>query len=141
MNPESIFMTIYRGMKPDTLDGLPKVANKSWGLGVRTAPDERPDLPVVDGTVRPNTGGMSVHVDPSHLPGFVRPFALGGISRSHTVYSLEEECLPASLMARQDKPMKDPTHRCVEPSMEMALDDYLAALVSTRFQWRIYVRS
>jgi hypothetical protein len=134
-------MTIYRGMKPDKLDRLPIVANKSWGLGVRTATDAKPDLPVVNGKVCPNTGGMSVHVDPFSLPGFVRPFALGGFSTTHEVYSLEEECLPASLMARQDKPMQDPTHRCVEPSMEMALEDYLAALVSTRSQWRIYVRS
>src|SRR6266446_5522215 len=58
---------IYRSMLAD--GGKPKVGCSAVMLGVRVPPNKDADLPVEsDGTVRPNTGGMSVAPAWRYLP-------------------------------------------------------------------------
>jgi len=68
---------MFRAMKAEA-DGLPKAGRSSRELGIRIDGQIR-DLPVgEDGTVEPETGGMSVALDAAqNLPSRVSPDPLG----------------------------------------------------------------
>ena len=105
-------MLVYRAMRAAE-DGLPVVAPKRWGLGVRTTGDER-DIEVTDGLVAPLGGGTSVVDDwEKGLPrGFI-PRELGGSNRRETLFALEHEGLPADLTLR--KTGHTPEHHEIQP--------------------------
>jgi hypothetical protein len=50
------------------------------------------------------------------------------------LWQIEEEELPLSLSFRIDEP--PPGHGVIEPRVRMSLDDYEAALATTRTLWR-----
>jgi hypothetical protein len=66
------------------------------------------DIPVVDGQVAPQTGGMSVSDDPEELPVHRLPPALGGSSKDRVFEYPDERGLPPTLAARFDNPVDEP---------------------------------
>lgn len=124
---------MFRGMQPDA-DGLPRVGSDSRRLGVRVPHDMRPDAA---GSVHPGTGGMSVAPDSMwNVPNHRRP---RGMLRGSTgpaadrIYAIDSPDVRShSLDVRQTSPL----HALIEPSVQMALAAYEAALVSTRPFWR-----
>jgi hypothetical protein len=72
---------MFRAMRQD-LDGYPLLGRSSRTLGVRVDGEYR-NLPVAeDGTVAPETGGMSVALEkPGNLPKHRLPRSLGGEGR------------------------------------------------------------
>jgi hypothetical protein len=128
-------MALYRGMRPDPADGMPRLENSAGGLGVRQKDGDYGDIPVIDGRVQPGTGGMSAAIDPMSLPGFRRPKALGGTNDKFRVYRIDETQIPVELTIRQDDPIEMPDHRCVEPTLVTTFDEYVLSLQSTRSHW------
>jgi hypothetical protein len=135
--------TIYRSMEKE--DGKPKVGNSPTTLGVRVPPDKNADLPVEsDGTVRPNTGGMSVAPAWRHLPRWRISRRLRGqiegASGSPNVFCWRmgsgpfiAERVATHLLLHPDSS----AHGTVEPDRQMPLSDYQGALAATRDQWVI----
>ena len=119
-------MRLFRGMRQDA-DQLPTVGAEAKMLGVRPGVD----IPVIDGTVQPRTGGMSVvHPDPKFLPSHLRPVKLGGKSR-HPVFHIESDVLPGTLFVKPD----GRRHYVIEPAATCLLNDYQLELGSTRGYW------
>lgn len=129
-------MDLYRGMRPDPIDGYPVTENTAGGLGVRPKNGEFGDIQIVEGRVSPCTGGMSTATDPMSLPPFRRPKIFDGTNDKYRVYVVKAAVLPKKLTARQDDPVNEPNHRSVEPAEEMDFDAYVANLRASRADWR-----
>jgi hypothetical protein len=122
--------TLYRGMKDDG-EGQPLCGPTGRTLGVR------PEGDIVireDGTVQPETGGMSVAIDdPRNLPEHRRPPEYGGWGPD-PAWQIDEDDLPEGLVMRRDP--EDPSrHGFVEPMETMTVDDYQEMLATSRSAW------
>jgi hypothetical protein len=128
---------IYRAM---TREGdRPKLGPTARTLGVRPR-----DIPVVDGSVAPGTGGMSVAPSWRDLPSHRIPRRLARLAPD-AAGSNDDACwrtgegpfgpgpVAEGLALRPDKP----THGLVEPSEAMSFESYQAFLEATRDEWRI----
>jgi len=113
------------------MDGLPKVERSGRGLGVRIDGPFR-DLPVRDdGTVEPETGGMSVALDEArNLPKPRLPKSLGGEGRD-PVYAMSSAAIPRALSLRIDRY----PHSFIEPGCRCPLAEYESGLAGTRSYW------
>ncbi len=120
-------VTIYRCMRPDAV-GAPKIGASLSTLGVRPGKD----IPVAaDGSVDPQTGGMSVTPDdPDAMPFDLLPRSRGGDGR-HPMFSLVVADLPETLVARRDKP----DHANVEPATRQSFAAYNGDVQSTQGRW------
>jgi hypothetical protein len=129
---------VYRAMKASG-DGYPETGSSARTLGVRPS-----DLPIVDGVVKPGTGGMSVSPSLPTLPpqwvpkrlAHLREGAIGPDSNrvwSHGIGPFVAGEIAPHLLLRPDSA----THGLVEPSREMPFDGYQAAIHSTRMDWRM----
>jgi hypothetical protein len=119
---------LYRSMKQAN-DGLPEVGPSGRTLGVR--PD---DIPIENGLVRPNTGGMSVSPNsPYNLPPHRRPPEFGGTGKD-PVFCMGSSCLPDGLQYRPD-PANPTGHGFIEPSREMNFEEYQKLIEQTRPFW------
>lgn len=144
-------MRVYRGMRRNNRDGLPKVGPAGSKLGARPgyAEDEidsedrfkpgdqiRPDIWVDEnGMVQPGTGGMSVALPPmNNLVPHRRPPKHGGDDSSYEVYELDTDDLPEGLKTRGD-PYGLNRHFFIEPALEVSFDEYQRILESTRALW------
>ena len=129
-------MTMYfRAMTPDA-DRLPAVGDSARKLGVRVPQDVTPDA---NGTVIPQSGGMSVAPDSMwNLPNHRRPRGLGRGStgpEQDYVYSLASACLePRGLTSRLDA-VAPSLHVLIEPAYRISLHAFKAALADTRPDW------
>jgi hypothetical protein len=95
-------------------------------------PNQRPDIRVVAGRVRPGTGGMSVAPDsPYNLPRHRKPPRFGGIAKD-PVWEMDEADLGPDLQFVADSLQ----HGTIQPMREMTIDDYQAALARTASNWR-----
>ena len=102
-------------------------------LGVRTEGNARDLNPDVDGTVKPDTGGMSVTPDdPEDLPYHRRPMSLDGSSK-WPVWVISSPGIVSPLGVRP----KAPTHWFIEPSQQMKLEKYRSALANTAPLWEV----
>ena len=143
---------MYRGMRRNNSDGLPKVGPAGSKLGARPGyaeyeidPEDRikpgdqikSDIQVdEDGVVQPGTGGMSVALPPiDNLPPHRRPPKHGGDDPAYEVYELDTEDLPDDLRAQVD-PYGPERHVFIEPAREMSFDEYQRVLESTRALWK-----
>lgn len=124
---------LFRGMRPDVADPhRPQCGSTASTLGVRPE-----DIPVTDGLVHPETGGMSVVCDdPETLPEHRKPRERGGTAKGVEIFALDEAVLPATLLARQDDPTY-PSHRSVEPSVACAFQVYEGYLHGTKGNWNL----
>jgi hypothetical protein len=133
-------MKVLRAMSSG-LDGSPEVAeagkNPARTIGVRTG-GRRFDIEVsAAGFVQPEKGGMSVSPPPpENLEEHRRPSKYGGTGKD-PVWEMETDNMTADLAYRPD-PGNPNLHGFIEPSRPMHLDNYLAALHSTRPLWRLY---
>jgi hypothetical protein len=100
-------------------------------LGVRIEGPVR-DIPVAaDGSVAPDTGGMSVALDEAtNLPIHRLPRSLGGDGRD-PVFRIFSNAFAPALIARPDPY----PHACVEPRGRCLLDQYESHLLATRSFW------
>lgn len=135
---------VYRSMLADR--GKPRVGATAKTLGVRVAPDPKPDIPVdTAGLVWPGTGGMSVAPNWRSLPGHRIPARLVDKHPSATgknslyCWRLGAGDFLAGPVAPDLTFRPDPNtpaqHGLVEPAQEMSLADYQAALAATRDHW------
>lgn len=125
-------MTKYFRTMKKSEDGLPVVGRGFLELGVRIEGSTRDIQPGTDGSVEPETGGMSVSWEPRRLPKALRPKSLDGES-AHPVFGVSEAALPGTLVVRQTKR----AHALVEPATHQTLQQYEAALASTRPSWSV----
>ncbi len=150
-------MIIYRGMKKNKKQpSKPQVGNTAKDLGVRRCGDvtDTPcsklclcwsgrsnsckDIPIRKGKVRPNTGGMSVRIDP-YMPHFRLPikkdrwgtFKLDLNDDKCRVFSLKVDDLPACLRLSGKS-----NHRLIEPSDPCSFDDFQKNLQGTQHKWK-----
>lgn len=116
---------IFRAMKQD--GSRPACGASATTLGVRDL-----DIPTApDGTVTPNTGGMSATPDDEwELPVHRRPATLYGTGR-HPVWWTEVAVKQAPLRYRVDSPH----HGNVEPATAMPRNTYVAELWATAGKW------
>ena len=121
---------MFRAMKAEA-DGLPKAGRSSRELGIRIDGQIR-DLPVgEDGTVEPETGGMSVALDAAqNLPKPRLPRSLGGEGRD-PVFTMRRANVPETLILRVDRY----PHALVEPIRRCLLVEFESDLASTRPFW------
>lgn len=121
---------MFRAMRQD-LDGYPLLGRSSRTLGVRVDGEYR-DLPVAeDGTVAPETGGMSVALEkPGNLPKHRLPRSLGGEGRD-TVFRMFAALLAQTLLLRADRY----PHAFVEPRERCPLPEFESALNASRNHW------
>jgi len=125
--PERIY---YRTMR--TQDGVrPEIGRSRRSLGV-VIDGAKPDIRrTADGSVLPDTGGMSVFVnDPHGLPAHRKPRWLKGYGKD-PLFSLCADLLPGDLTER----IEQLTHAFVEPAEAMPFEQYEAALSSTQGNW------
>ena len=120
---------MFRAMKQDS-DRYPVVGRSGRTLGVRVDGACR-DLPVAeDGTVAPETGGMSVALEkPGNLPKHRLPRSLGGEGRD-PVFRMFAVFLPEALLLRPDRY----PHAYIEPKRRCPLLEFDSALNATRNQ-------
>jgi|GEM_PF-5033347 len=119
---------IFRPMRPDE-DGFPKLGASLSTLGVRPNKDIKV---AADGTVHPESGGMSVTPDRwKDVPHPLMPRELGGEGR-HPLFCLLASSLPDSLTARIDRTR----HANVEPVEACHFEDFNGAVQATRLGWR-----
>lgn len=132
---------IFRSMLED--GGKPKVGSEGKLLGVRIAPDPRPDIAADgNGAVHPKTGGMSVAPDWRKLPDHLIPRGLIPRARGRddlVCWRLGDlEFLDGqpigSLVLRVD-PAPSDKHGFIEPAKLMSIVDYQSALAATRDYW------
>jgi hypothetical protein len=102
-------MKVYRIMKVDSV-GRPSEGTSMFSLGVR-ARDIHPRL---DGTVDPQTGGVSVSPTVDSLPRGAKA------KREVVVFELETDELQESLAHRED-PHNPNTHGFIEPAYAMII--------------------
>ncbi len=134
---------IYRSMLIE--DDKPKNGSTATTLGVRVPPDKNADISVeVDGTVLPNTGGMSVAPAWRSLPIFRISRRLRdkieGAAGSADVFCWRMGNGPfiagivaSGLVLNPDSMI----HGTVQPESAMPLADYQAKLGETRDHWAI----
>lgn len=124
-------------MIPDE-DGLPKIGNTGRTLGVRPQFPKDSDIKInADGTVSPQTGGMSVaEGKPSNLPPHRRSPKHDGRDKKLAVFELETDDLPDELSCRSDT-YGVGVHAFVEPAWTMNFGKYQQALHNTRALWSI----
>lgn len=121
---------MFRAMKADR-DGYPATGPSSRALGVRIDGPSRDILIAPDGTVSPETGGMSVALDAArNLPKHRLPKSLGGEGRD-PVFKMSFAALPASLSVRLGRY----PHAFVEPAVVCLFDQYEKNLWGTRRSW------
>jgi hypothetical protein len=132
-------------MTPDE-DGKPKVGSTARTLGVRPRIDGLGpgDIPVLEGSVAPGTGGMSVAPELHHLPlwRIPRRYTLPGTGRVGTGKN-EDSCWLMGDGLFRNAPISDRlnlvvdslTHGAVEPSSSMLLERYETAPAKTRDSW------
>ena len=126
----------YRAMKSDDAE-KPVIGRGRRTLGLKLEVDNA-DIPVQPNNwVLPKTGGMSVVIDdPMCLPHHRLPPLLGGSGRD-PVFALENRFLPLSHHARVDRI----PHALIEPRERTLLNDFEAAIESTREHWRLIIKS
>jgi hypothetical protein len=109
----------------------PNTGASSRTLGARPGLD----IPVAgDGSVEPETGGMSVSpAPPENLPVFRRPARYDGTGKD-PVYEMETDALPFGLVYRPD-PDNPETHGFIEPAYRMTFEEYQALIHATRGLW------
>src|SRR4051794_34156891 len=127
---------MYRAMLPD--GSKPQVGPRATTLGVRTVPDETPDLPVDDGAVRPGTGGMSVAPAWQKLPAHRIPRRLAHMApgakgnNSLRCWRIGEGPFEAGrvapCLALRPDPERPEEHGFVEPHEVMSFERYNEAL-------------
>ncbi len=128
---------IIRSMSAD--GNKPTVGKVAKMLGVR--PNYDIDVSP-SGSVKPDTGGLSVAPDWRRLPPFLIPRRLAnevGEARGSNrlacfrlgAFPFSETMIGESLRLRPDSP----DHGTIEPSREMPIDEYQAALANTRHLW------
>jgi hypothetical protein len=120
------------------VDGMPVCEDTARGLGVRVAgPGGRGDIVVrPDGSVSPETGGMSVTPDdPLRMNALRRPRALGGVGKD-PLFVTGTPALGEDLAVRRD-PGDPGRHAFVEPARQMSLAAYRGALVASRSGWSL----
>ncbi len=144
-------MKIYRGMRFQKSDGLPKVGPKASNLGVRPNyteqeidPEDRikpGDRVVLDidvdanGMVQPGMGGMSTNFPPmDNIPPHRRPPKHGGDDPDYEIYELDTKDLPEGLTIRK-VPHNPERQAYVEPAREMSINEYQHLLEDTRALW------
>jgi hypothetical protein len=137
---------IYRSMLAD--GDKPMVGSTARTLGVRVAPDPKPDISVdPNGLVQPRTGGMSVAPEWRLLPGHRVPKRLRPkfprATGSDNLFcwrmgegSFTADQLTADLHFRPDPTAAD-RHGIVEPLQPMTVTQYQAALAATAPLWTI----
>jgi hypothetical protein len=126
--------TLYRTMRADA-DGFPLVGREFSMLGVRIAGGP-PDIRVLDdGTVKPESGGMSVFINPRKMPKSLRPRTLSDKpgESPYPCFSIEESSLAQGLTFRKDKEF----HGLIEPRTQCKLEDYEAEILTTRMKWKV----
>lgn len=131
-------MDLYRGMRL-AADGLPEhCPGTNVGLSVRSGPagTRAIDIPVEDGHVQPNTGGMSTFTVVDHIRPHYLPKRYGGADDSMEVFRLDQRRLaPAVLTAyRAGKA----THFVIAPVVRCPLQDFEGHLFQTRPDWTIH---
>ena len=127
---EAFDQPMFRAMKQHS-DGYPLVGRSGRTLGVRVVASYR-DLPVAeDGTVAPETGGMSVALEkPGNLPKHRLPRSLGGEGRD-PVFRMFAMFLPETLLLRPDRY----PHAYIEPRRRCPLLQFESGLNDTRNRW------
>ena len=121
---------VFRAMRADP-DGLPRVGRAARELGVRVEGDVIDLHVAVDGSVAPESGGMSVAlVDARHLPKHRRPPSLGGEGRD-PVFAFPTARMPVDLAIRVDRH----PHGLVEAAFPCKLLHYEERLAATRSFW------
>ena len=127
---------VFRVMKRDE-DGLPLVAPKSNGLGVRPGIDIDVDH---ENNAIPNDKGMSV--SPSWkgvIPARRIPKRLGGQGSNGTaVFAFGSGPFQQAMIADGLEPLPDsPNHGVIRPTSIVPLAMYESDLAATRADWRI----
>src|SRR5205823_181272 len=131
---------IYRSMRED--DGKPMVGCSATALGVRVPTSKDADLPVEsDGSVAPDTGGMSVAPAWRCLPRWRISKRLRGkvegASGSSNVFCWRMGSGPfvaEQVATRLFLRPNSATHGVIEPDTPMPLAEYQEALAATRDQ-------
>ena len=134
---------IYRSMLIE--EKKPKIGSTAITLGVRVPPDKHADIPVEsDGTVLPNTGGMSVAPTWRSLPIFRISKRLRdkieGAAGSREAFCWRTGNGPFLAGTIAPGLVLNPdgaTHGTVQPDTPMPLTDYQSNLAATRDQWII----
>jgi hypothetical protein len=117
-------------MKADR-DGYPTTGHSSRTLGVRIDGPNRDIIVALDGTVSPETGGMSVALDAAqNLPKHRLPKSLGGEGRD-PVFTIPSAELADRLGVRPDRY----PHAFVEPAAQCLFEEYERDLFETRLSW------
>jgi hypothetical protein len=130
MVPAVAAQPMFRAMKADR-DGYATTGRSSRALGVRIDGPSRDILVALDGTVSPETGGMSVALDAAqNLSKHRLPKSLGGEGRD-PVFKMSSAVLAASLMVRSDRY----PHAFVEPAAVCLFEEYEKNLWGTRLLW------
>ena len=120
---------LYRAMRKD--GKTPEIGPNQ--LGVRTQGKYADIRPGVDGTVKPDNGGMSVVPDdPMQMKRHHRPASLLGTGRK-PVWSISSARIVNLLAIRQDTPK----HWLIEPSLSMQLQTFSDALADTAPFWQV----
>lgn len=127
---------LFRAMKKD-LDSKPLCGLNSGNLGVRTSGNFQ-DIPIDNqGTVHPQTGGLSVTPDnPDTLPAHLIPYSRGG-GGNKPVFMIENSSLSSDLFFRRD-PKNPHNHGFIEPSISMQIETYQETLCATRSFWKVH---
>jgi hypothetical protein len=108
-------------------DGRPEIGPTARTLGVRP----KIDILVLNGIVKPLSGGLSVAPDtPDHLPDHRRPISRGGTGKD-PIWSIDLDAIGSDLQFRQDRP----DHGLIEPAQPMSIDDFQEALARTAGDW------
>lgn len=138
--------TLYRGMRPDRENPqLPRCGESAACLGVRRCDvsttcksEHKCDIPIHGGLVHPASGGMSVVVDdPEELPAHRQPKDRNGVATGHQVFSIETDEVPSTLVVRSDNPLRNPSHRVIEPKEICSFEIFVQNLHSTQASWRL----
>jgi hypothetical protein len=127
-------------------DGRPKVGETARTLGARPYAWDEPqrDIPVVAGSVRPGTGGMSVAPTLEDLPIYRIPKRYDVPGRGYAGSGkVEDSCWimgdgPFEIASVSDGLRLVPdsrTHGTVQPSLTMSWVDYQGFLAATRLSW------
>lgn len=128
-------MNYFRAMQADP-DGLPLVCRSSRALGVRIPADICPS----NGTVHPETGGMSVAPGSIwNVPHHRRPRGLGRGSTGpidDRIFSITGSAVVECDLTVRPDPAASDRHAFVEPARTTSLERYELALASTRLLWQ-----
>jgi hypothetical protein len=116
-------------------DRLPRLGRSASRLGVRVFRERVNDLPVHEGYVQPNDGGLSVTPDdPLQMPPQFLPPPYG--TGDDPVWTLSEDDLGPDLAFKADR--RRTFHGFIEPSRRMRLEEFERALSELRSKWQLY---